>query len=340
MHRIHQIEPRTFGVFLLAIIATCFSGPISYAQNVDPGTVTVELQTSLPQGFAGHTGGLIENKLVCIGGTSWSDDRQTKKWHDECLVRTDEGWVKGPSLPQPLSDAASAFDTSALYLVGGINRMTESRDVYCLASIQGVWKSLAPLPISIQGACAALVDGTLYVVGGKSEGRPQTRTWALELSRQDATWRSLAAFPGAGRSHSAIVTVDHSIVLLGGFTLDEEGTLRIFDDAYRYDPKGDQWTRFDHIHVPGYAWAASPLTSSTLLIVGRVRARGEIRTDVEVLDLTNGQIQTIGHLAVPTCVAPLVRISDERWIVFGGEPNANRNRNKEVQLLTYHPARK
>ena len=116
--------------------------------------------------------------------------------------------------------------------------------------------------------------------------------------------------------------------------------MRIFDDAYRYDLNSDQWTKLDHIHVPGYAWAASPLTTSTLLIVGRVRARGEIRTDVEVLDLETGQIQTIGHLAVPTCVAPLVRMSENQWTVFGGEPNANRNRNKEVQLLTYRPTAK
>ena len=195
MSRLHQIEPHTIRTILLAITVACSCSRTSHGQNVHLGTASVELQTALPQGVAGQTGGLVENKLVCVGGTSWSDDRQTKKWHDECLVKTEDRWVKGPPLPHPLSDAASAFNSSGLYLVGGTDRMTESRDVFCLSSVQGTWKSLAPLPMSIQGASAALIDGTLYVAGGKSEGRPQTRTWALEVSRQDATWRSLANFP-------------------------------------------------------------------------------------------------------------------------------------------------
>lgn len=323
-------------------IATFALGVVSdaIAQPTAQGRVTVELLAPLPQGVAGHAVGLVENTLISVGGTSWSDDRQTKKWHDDCYVKEGEIWTKGTSLPHPRADSASAFDSHGMYMIGGMDRMTESSSVYQLSSLKGSWNQLPSLPKTIQGASAVAIDHFLIVVGGKSENRPQVETWVFDRSEKNPSWSPRAKFPGPGRSHSAIVAINRTVYLLGGFVLDEAGNLQIFDDAYRYDVKLDHWEKLWHIHVPGYAWSACPLTDTKLIIAGRVRARGDIRTDIELLDLTDASIQTIGHLQVPTCVAPMIHVGKGQWVVIGGEPDPNRNRNNAVQLLTYEPLRK
>lgn len=327
----------TSAFYFAALIAAVSALPVpnAEAQSTPPDRVDVQLLSPLPHGVAGHAAGMIGDNLVSVGGTSWTEDKLTKTWHDDCFVKIGDSWTRGPSLPHPRADSASAYNTRGLYIVGGTDRMTESSDVYFLPSIKGPWQKQTSLPIPIQGASAVFIDAALIVIGGKSQNRPQFQTWVMDHANSDLDWRSGAAFPGPGRSHSALFVINRSVYLFGGFILDDAGNLQIFDDAYRYDLKQDQWEKLEHIRIPGYAWAIRAINDTKLLVVGRVRARGDIRTDVELIDLGDGSIRTIGHLKVPTCVTPLIHIGGRRWAVFGGEPNPNRNRNDAVQLLTY-----
>ena len=318
------------------VIVLMLQGVMTSAAPIDTVTLTVREGIPLPNAVGGQAGGLVGGHVVSAGGTSWSGTPLKKHWHRECFVLQDDGWKNGPALPAPRADMAFASDSTGLYLAGGAEDGHETNEVLVLSDIQtdSIWRHLTPLPKSVQGATAVCLDHTLYVACGTMQGEPLNQLWSLDLSGKDATWKTCAMLPGPGRSHCGFVMLDKNLYLLGGFSLPKGGKITIFDDAYRYDPRTNAWQRLDHIRLAGYAWAASALDDRHVILTGRVRAVDDIRPEVEVLDVIDGRVRTLGQLMGPTCCAPAVQTGATTWCVFGGEPNTQRNRTATVNLLT------
>lgn len=322
-----------------SVFVTCVSAVAAADDAAPNGTVKLAVREAspLPIAVAGHCGGLVAGQVVSVGGSSWGGTPRVKQWHRECFVLQNDSWISGPRLPQPRAEMASAWDGSGMYLCGGTDGANETDQVLCLRDLRSdaTWSVLAPLPQPVQGARAVALKSVLYVTCGTSQGQAINQLWSLDLSRAGAKWKTCAALPGAGRSHCGLTALGDGLCLLGGFVLapSKPGGLTIFDDGYRYDPHADRWQRFEQVHFPGYAWSVEALDSRRVLIAGRVRALNDIRTEIEVLDLNDGSARTVGHLVGPACCAPIVRIAPDRWYVFGGEPNAQRNRTAKVNLV-------
>lgn len=324
---------------LAMLLSMFFFLTLAAASSAAEGTdkFTVEEAAPLPIAVAGHAGGLAGGRVVSVGGSSWGGTPRVKRWHRECFVLENKSWVSGPPLPEARSEMASAWGESGMYVCGGMEGTSETDQVLCLRDLRpdATWSALAPLPQSVQGARAALLKGILYVTCGTSQGQALNQLWSLDVARAGAKWKTCAPLPGAGRSHCGLAVLGDGLCLLGGFVLSpsKPGEIAIFDDAYRYDAGTDRWQRFEAVHFPGYAWAVEPLDANRVLLAGRVRALADIRAEIEVLDLNDGTAQTVGNLVGPTCCAPIVRAAPDRWYVFGGEPNAQRNRTAKVSLI-------
>ena len=323
--------PRVVGN--LACLGLLLTAP-AIARDFD---VAVTDALKLPFAVGGQAGGLVQGRVVSVGGTSWSGTPVKKNWHVECRVLTDQGWEPGPALPTSRADLAYASCPRGLFVAGGSNQEGESDEVLALTDVKpdSSWNRLASLPHSIQGASAAIDNETLFVAGGTHQGTARSQLWSLDLKATNAAWKICQPLPAPGRSHCGLVITGGKLFLLGGFDIVRDKGLIIFDDAWRYDPSRDHWEQLADYRIPGYAWSLLAIDEQRVLSVGRVRAQGDLRGDVELLDLRQGTIRKVAELTGPTCCAPLIRTSPQSALVLGGEPNALRTRTDRVNRLTW-----
>jgi N-acetylneuraminic acid mutarotase len=293
----------------------------------------------LPVSTAGHAGGLVEGVPVIAGGSTWSDDKTTKRWlHESFLLRNGE-WVRGPDLPHPLADPAYAWDARGLFVAGGVEGKTPVKDVWMLQSIaaDATWAPLAKLPVAVDGASGAILGDRFYVVGGFMEKEASARFFSLNLKQPQDSWKELAPLPATPRAFSAFVAVDGALYLFGGFSsqpYQKENT--VFDDAYRYNPSGNTWTRLNDFHFAGYGWTAIALPDHRILFVGRVPEIGKTTRELWVVDLRTFEITPAGELPSATCCLPAIPFQKGGWLLPGGEPDTNRSRSKTTFVIQTH----
>jgi N-acetylneuraminic acid mutarotase len=291
---------------------------------------------ALPFPVAGHVGGIVGGKPVLAGGSSWINNRTTKKWHHESLVFRDGTWVPGPPLPQPLSDSAYAWDAGGLYLAGGTDGSKPTNLVLVWSSVAEAasWRALPPLPETIEAAAGAIAGSTFYVFGGFSGGKASNRLWALDLRSGDATWRQLAALPAPGRAYSSMVAVGSDLILFGGFTSPPYTTaVTIFSEAYRYDIAADRWQQHSDFNLPGYAWTATAIDGKHIMLTGRVAEVGKVSDEIWLVDLTDNSARAMGNLVIPSCCMPAIPVSQGTWWLPGGEPDTNRSRTNRTSIV-------
>ncbi len=96
------------------------------------------------------------------------------------------------------------------------------------------------LPKIIAGSdTGALVGDTLYVgLGSKSD-----LFFALDLSKPDAKWEEIPAFPGGVRHQATAAGVDGKLYVFGGFRNTAKADNQTVLDGYVYDPVTKKWTK-------------------------------------------------------------------------------------------------
>src|ERR1043166_6886113 len=106
----------------------------------------------LPYGIAAHAGGKVQGCPVVAGGSAWSQDKTKKEWHHETLMFVDGKWKSGPSLPGRRSDLADASDQTGLYVAGGTDGKSATREVLRLSDIgpKAAWQKLPDLPEPVE----------------------------------------------------------------------------------------------------------------------------------------------------------------------------------------------
>jgi N-acetylneuraminic acid mutarotase len=291
----------------------------------------------LPITTAGHAGGIVAGVPVVAGGSTWSDDKKTKSWLTDCFVARDGKWIPGPSLPQPLSDPAYASDGSGLYIAGGTADKVQTDQVLFLSSPAPTskWQTLPSLPAPVEGAAGAILSRKFYVFGGFSGGKAGNELWSLDLDSKDAQWKSAAPLPAIGRAFCAMCALNSQLYLFGGFTSPPyTKEVKVFGDAYRYDPPANQWTRLSMSEFPGYGWTATAVGKNQIMLAGRVPEAAQISDEIDLADLSSNETRSIGKLIGPACCAPLLQIDAQTWWFPGGEPDANSSRSDRTSVIT------
>lgn len=209
----------------------------------------------LPHGITSFGGAIAGDTFYAYGGNYGSAHEYTNEEQSNdlwALKLADRGEWKKVSTGPRLQGLAMVAHHGLLYRVGGFTAMNsegEEQDLQSQDSVAqfnpktGAWKELPSLPEPRSSHDAAMLGDTLYVAGGwnmPGAGKKPVwhRTaWALDLSRDDAQWKAIAAPPFQRRA-LALAAWNGKLFCIGGMKMQGGPTTAV----NVYDPATDFWS--------------------------------------------------------------------------------------------------
>lgn len=243
-------------------------------------------------GVAGPYIGVHQGALIVAGGANfdlpvWSTN---KVWHDEIhvLVETNGAftWKVGGRLPRPLGYGAVVSTPEGVLCLGGNDADRTYADAFLLqwdpATERVLQKDLPPLPTPCVYGSAALVGSTVYFAGGTSGNdlsSAMDNFWRLELTRLDAGWESLPAWPGPPRGFNLTLAqhdgVEDRIYVISGRRASTDGSPEFLRDTYSFSPSAHAkgagaaaWRREADVPASVMAGVGFAVGQSHLFVVG------------------------------------------------------------------------
>lgn len=231
-----------------------------------------------PIGLGGMAAGVLEGRLVAVGGSQWDKPiwaKGARLLSDRIFVLdAPEGkWrVEETRLPLKAGHFAAASTKDAIYFAGGLGESGVLRSVYKLEAKSGrfICTAMPELPEPIIYGAAAISAGRLYVLGGLPDPAAKTASsavWSLGLAG-DTAWRREPDLPQGGRFVAAAAGAGDAVYFFGGMGFDVTGKPAPSRAAYRL--QGGAWTRLAEIPAARVG-AASPcavLPGNRLLLAG------------------------------------------------------------------------
>jgi N-acetylneuraminate epimerase len=202
---------------------------------------------SLPdkEGFAGMFAGVINDKIICMGGANFPGkkpwEKGTKIWYDDIFVFDGNKWNKrSEKLPLPLGYGVSASWKNRLIIAGGNNADGFYNKVYQLEIVRNkiVISPIHALPIPIAFATGARLDNLFIIAGGDSSstGKPLKKCFVMDLDDTKKGWVELDTWPGPARHFPVCGVKDNIFYLFSGETVrkDKQGNnqRQILNDVY------------------------------------------------------------------------------------------------------------
>lgn len=208
---------------------------------------------------------LSNGNVVAVSGNivsgSWADipeifhsDTNTISSIDS--VQTSE--VHGEDYPQ-----GYLLPDGKLYVISPNNALGRVLDV------DGqTWGDAGTLPIK-NGASAVYRPGKIILTGGGSYGEAsQTQTAVLDTT-SSLLWRSLSPMQYPRFQHTMVVLADGTVLVVGGSTIVDKGSLTGTLPAELWDPATEKWTTMAAMHDPRmYHSTALLLPDGMVLVAG------------------------------------------------------------------------
>jgi N-acetylneuraminate epimerase len=240
-----------------------------------------------PYGFAAPFVGVAGDALIVAGGTNFPDappwKNGTKTWHDEAFVlpSTSDQWRTGFKLSHRAAYGISLTTNAGVLCIGGCDEKSNLDDVFML---QWDGKNLTQhkmpsLPHPTSCAAGAVVGSRVYVAGGQAGPNPASGPsysffWMLDLDQDSPGWRALPTWPGPERFYAVAGSDGRSFFLFSGIRRTEDNQrqpkLEYLNDAYRFDPAAEKWTRLADLPHPNSAVATpAPFANGGFFLLGR-----------------------------------------------------------------------
>lgn len=210
-----------------------------------------------PIGFAGMAAGVLDGKLVALGGSQWSRpiwQEGSRRFNDRIFVldALDGKWRTATTrLPEPCAHFAAAASHDAIYIAGGTDMRGCRSAVYEVRPRAGDYalRRLPDMPRPIGYAVGVLAQGRLYVIGGASDPSstaPTREVWSLDTTHPETGWRREADLPGPGVIVPSAGVAARSVFLFGGMAFDA-GKPVPSKAAYFLSHSGATWERLPDI---------------------------------------------------------------------------------------------
>ncbi|MBL8851643.1 MAG: hypothetical protein JNG89_18310 [Planctomycetaceae bacterium] len=245
------------------------------------------LGVDLPQGFQDSDGGVLDGKLITVGGFCSGglpeDNRQKpgryprgflqKGWAFD-LASTDRGWQPLPDFPGAARQGlAAVLVGDSLWYWGGFSYEDpySYADGWRLSRRDGAWTWERSPDLPWRNACVAMtvVGDTIYAFGGSDYTaeafltevdrtgqikRQGARLLSLDTRRLADGWQVLPECPGTPRWVNSFAAVDGMLFVIGGASGDvKQGGMNYgycsVVDNWRFDPAANGWTRLRDLPV-------------------------------------------------------------------------------------------
>ncbi len=196
----------------------------------------------------------------------------------------------------------------------------------------GSWRKAAPAPSARTEVAAAVVAGKIYVIGGFS---PLRFGNVRRLSVSDAVevydpardlWRKAASLPKP-LHHTAAVTIDQRLFVMGGFKPGMTSVWNPVTTVYEYLPDKDHWIERRPMPTARGALAAAVLHGKIVAIGGFDGDRS--LSTVEIYDPASDRWEKAASLTVPRDHLAAASL-DGRLYAIGGRINLDYHRNLAV----------
>ena len=234
----------------------------------------------------------------------------------DAIVRVDGAgqWSRHVGrLPRALHDAGAARVGGRVYLFGGGNAATTSRDVFEVGR-GGAVRRAARLPTATSDVEAATVGDTAYVVGGYTGAVPLRSIVAYRPGRAA---RVVAAMPRPLR-YAAVAAVGPSVLIAGG-TSRTRATRAIL----RFDPATGRVWQIGVLPAPLTHASGVALGGAFYVVGGRGDGAASQRSTILSIDPTTGRVRHAGRLPLALSDAGAATLGTSA-IVVGGRDRRGR----------------
>jgi N-acetylneuraminic acid mutarotase len=211
-----------------------------------------------------------------------------------------------------------------------------------------LWVTLAPLPEPLADVQATSANGKLYVFGGldgaKSKGA------VLEFDPATGTWTKKKPMPVPAH-HLALTSYGDRVYLFGGFKYPEKGAgWQALDNAWEYDPAGDNWKALKAMPTKRGGAAAAALNGKFYVIGGAAPAKGstpetieakrrhDILAQVEEYDLKTDSWRVRAPLPTPRAEPVAATVTGKIYVIGGRLGSLFGNGSDTDIVEAYDPA--
>ena len=213
----------------------------------------IPTESRIPKNVILSVGGLSDNPRTVIEHFN----PLTKEWS----VTTNEQFALPMELSYPLRGFGLELIGKCLYLVGGFS---DGRylDTFEFNLERKEWTQKASMSEDRCNVSTAVHQNKLYALGGRGSGPARLNT-AEVFDPETNQWTAISNMIH-GRSSSASVTYEGSILLIGGY--DGVTCLNSID---RYNPETDTWSNVGHMTTPRAG-------ASAVTVLGRIYVMGGV----------------------------------------------------------------
>lgn len=228
-------------------------------------------------------------------------------------------WSSAPSMHDARAGHLSVTLADGRVLVVGGFRDAATAEIYDPGT--NAWSRVANVPDRQRWASATLLeDGRVFLIGWTSRDYPKEQQASL-FEPASGNWSAVPASTLVRGGHGAIRLPGGSVLVAGGFDPRGEEPMSL-DDAARYDPTTNSWTKAGPMKAVAYDMPVA------LMPDGRVLA---LSTPIQIYDPASNTWATIDG---PSGFSRSIVLDDGRVLAF---PDANGSA-LAVQLSIYDPA--
>jgi N-acetylneuraminic acid mutarotase len=279
---------------------------------------------AMPEGRSGGAAGLIENKLVYGGGTTWRNG--AKVWLNETLFYDFEHdtWSSGPPLPEPIAYGACLAKDGSLEILGGTNESGPSRKCWRLKAGEPAWTESGGLPADGVFAKAVLLRGRVYLFGGSPSATDLSHLSDSVFQRDESgKWTRISEMPQGRVAIPAAAVAGDEIYLFGGFSAAASGGALNRRDAYRFDPQTNRWRALRPLPAAVRGLSAVSVDRRHILLAGGYTDSG-FSAAAYLYDIEDGQYRPATSLPLPVMGMELLARGRTVWGVGGEDKNRSR----------------
>lgn len=271
---------------LAGCILTACLMPAAAGESFSHLSLEWEKSAPLPEARAGYASGILDGKLVIVGGTYWDGSeghwirkRYTSSTHAFDPVR--QRWERLPDLPIALGYGASTVVAGRLFVFGGYTGSRVNRKIFALGK-EGTrykWNVVGEMNADRVFAAAVPVKDEIYLIGGSTSFEAfdsfgtccatNTVTNSILVYGIHSTtkkWRALSSYPGPARWMPGVASDGTSIWLFGGMLQsDFKVPVTNLDQVLNYNIARNEWQVVNSLPM-----AAANLQPITPLKIGKL----------------------------------------------------------------------